>query len=136
MTAESFSGGAISLAITKIAGASRYFSKGFICYSPDSKTSELNVDDKIISSFGIVSQPVIKQMLSGLIGLGADVAIASTGNAGPSVQNDKVGICYVGAACKSKMIIKKLYLSGNRIEVMDKGATAAIECAIQLLENN
>lgn len=74
-------------------------------------------------------------MLKGLLDLGADIAIASSGNAGPSSQNDNVGICYIGAANKSKMIIKKLFLSGERSEVMDKGTVAALECTLELLEN-
>ena len=89
-TAESCTGGLVSAAITDIAGSSDVFDRGFVSYSYPAKVALLGVPQMLLTAHGAVSEHVALAMAEGaLVGSDAQVAIATTGVAGPGASEAK-----------------------------------------------
>ena len=85
-TAESLTGGGIGQAVTSVSGASAVFAGGVISYTNEVKNRVLGVPMETLDTCGAVSAPVAKAMAEGARRvIGADVAVAVTGLAGPGV---------------------------------------------------
>ena len=83
-TAESLTGGGIGAAVTSVSGASAVFAGGVISYTNEVKHNVLGVPEEVLDTCGAVSAPVAQAMAQGAKGvIGADVAVAVTGLAGP-----------------------------------------------------
>jgi nicotinamide-nucleotide amidase len=83
-TAESCTGGLVAGAITRIAGSSGWFDRGFVTYSNESKVELLGVDPETLTRDGAVSEATARAMAEGAIRASrAGVAVAVTGIAGP-----------------------------------------------------
>ena len=96
-TAESCTGGLIAAAITGVPGASAVFRYGWVTYCNEAKERELGVQPTIIEEHSVVSEPVVAAMAQGAMRkAGADVAIAVSGNAGPTAAE---GEPPVGTVC-------------------------------------
>ena len=98
--AESFTGGLIAKRITDIAGASDVLGYGLCTYSNDAKEKLLGVRPETIAEYGAVSEDTAREMAEGLRALsGADIAVATTGVAGPDPSEGKaVGTCYIAVS--------------------------------------
>ncbi len=99
--AESCTGGMLGAAVTSVAGASEYFVGGLVTYANEAKVRLLGVDRAVLARHGAVSDVVARRMAEGALrALGADVALAVTGIAGPSGGSaDKpVGTVWFGLA--------------------------------------
>ena len=60
------------------------FKEGIVCYSNESKINTVGVKESTLKQFGAVSREVAREMVMGVVQrLNADVAIATTGLAGP-----------------------------------------------------
>lgn len=82
--AESCTGGLIGHRLTNVAGSSKYFKGDFVTYSNDLKTDVLGVKEETLKKFGAVSEECVREMAAGArLRAGADVAIATSGIAGP-----------------------------------------------------
>lgn len=96
-TAESCTGGLIAAAITGVPGASAVFKYGWVTYCQEAKERELAVAPNLIEEHGVVSEPVVAAMAQGAMRKsGADIAIAVSGNAGPTAEP---GEAAVGTVC-------------------------------------
>ena len=96
-TAESCTGGKITSQITSLAGASKIFEAGFICYSNQQKQNMLGVKAKTLEQYGAVSEPVVLEMLNGaLINSSANIGVAVSGIAGPEGGSEEKP---VGTVC-------------------------------------
>lgn len=96
-TAESCTGGLIAAAITGVPGASAVFRYGWVTYCNEAKERELGVLPSLIEEHGVVSEEVVAAMARGAMRqAGADVAVAVSGNAGPSAAE---GEPPVGTVC-------------------------------------
>lgn len=96
-TAESCTGGLIAAALTGVPGASAVFRYGWVTYCNEAKERELSVPPSIIEEHTVVSEPVVAAMAQGAMRkAGADVAIAVSGNAGPTAAE---GEPPVGTVC-------------------------------------
>lgn len=96
-TAESCTGGLIAAALTEVPGASGAFSHGWVTYSSQAKERMLGVLPELISRHTVVSEPVVAAMAEGALRQsGADIAIAVSGNAGPTAA---AGEPPVGTVC-------------------------------------
>ncbi|WCM42133.1 CinA family nicotinamide mononucleotide deamidase-related protein [Flavobacterium sp. CBA20B-1] len=83
-TAESCTGGSIAQKLTSIEGASAYFKGSAVTYATESKVNVLGVQQQTIDTYSVVSQEVAKEMAVGAKKIfQTDLAIATTGNAGP-----------------------------------------------------
>ncbi|MDE7106934.1 MAG: CinA family protein [Clostridiales bacterium] len=115
--AESFTGGALGAAFTSVAGASDYLMEDVVTYSVASKNKRLGVPFEIIAAKGVVSGDTAYNMALGLMASGdCDIAIATTGNAGPSVQSGALGLCYValGITSQKSIAVIKYVFNGDR----------------------
>jgi nicotinamide-nucleotide amidase len=83
-TAESCTGGMAGGLITAVAGSSRYYVGGAVCYANQEKVRQLGVDPATIERHGAVSEQCAREMAAGMRARsGADIAVSVTGVAGP-----------------------------------------------------
>ncbi|UWX57407.1 competence/damage-inducible protein A [Chlorobaculum sp. MV4-Y] len=102
--AESCTGGLVGSRLTDVPGSSGCFLEGLVTYSNQAKVRLLGVDPATIEEHGAVSEPVASEMARGCLERsGADIAVATTGIAGPggSTPEKPVGTVCVGVASKS-----------------------------------
>lgn len=96
-TAESCTGGLIAAALTGVPGASAAFRYGWVTYCNEAKERELNVPAALIEEHTVVSEPVVAAMAENAMRqAGADLAVAVSGNAGPTAAE---GEPPVGTVC-------------------------------------
>ena len=89
-SAESCTGGMISVALTDVAGSSFIFEQGFVTYSNLAKTNMLFVSKLTLQQYGAVSEPVAAEMATGALSAArADIAISVSGIAGPGGSDSK-----------------------------------------------
>src|SRR5215218_10968183 len=82
--AESLTGGHVSARITTISGSSGYFLGGIVAYSNAAKASLLGVSQETLATRGAVSAECARERADGARrAFGADMAVATTGLAGP-----------------------------------------------------
>jgi len=92
-TAESCTGGALAALFTQHPGASSFFRGSVVSYATEVKQQLLGVRQQDIERHTVVSEPVALSMAKGVVRqTGADVAIATTGNFGPTQGESDVEI--------------------------------------------
>jgi nicotinamide-nucleotide amidase len=135
--AESCTGGMLGERITSISGSSDVFLGGIIAYHNDIKVKALGVRAADIERFGAVSEQVALQMASGVRErTGADVGISVTGIAGPGggTPDKPVGLVWIsvdGTDAKAR----RLHVFGDRAEIRQRAAQAALEMVRRALSN-
>lgn len=135
-TAESFTGGRVISEIIKNSGASAVVNEGVVSYSNKSKLARLGVKESDLKSQGAVSAVVAYQMAVGLLKEGCDIALSTTGIAGPqSDDTDKpVGLCYIAVGMKDGVHTYRYKLSGSREEITETAKNTALFLAIKKLK--
>ena len=136
-TAESCTGGMIGAVITSIAGSSAVYKGGIISYTNEVKEAILRVDADILKQDGAVSAAVAQQMAFGARKqLSADVAISTTGLAGPGADEygNPVGTVHIGYSDNRKTFSQEFLFAGNRNAVREQACRKALE--IVLRENS
>ena len=126
-TAESCTGGNIARLFTSIAGSSDFFKGSVVAYSNDIKSKVLQVSSDNIEKHGAVSQVVVEQMAQGVRKLlNSDVAIATSGIAGPSggTLEKPVGIVWI-AVCYAGVVLSREFRFGALREQNIQRATQA-----------
>ena len=84
-TAESCTGGLIAALLTGVPGASQVFRYGWVTYCNEAKERQLNVPHEVLERHSAVSEPVVQAMAENALQLaGSDLAVAVSGNAGPT----------------------------------------------------
>ena len=114
--AESCTGGLMAKRLTDIPGASRSFKGGVVSYTNEVKAGVLGVPQHLLDQFGAVSAEVALAMAQGARAvLGCDVALSSTGVAGPDRDewDNEVGTMFVAIATPEGSHVRPLKL-GNR----------------------
>ena len=115
--AESCTGGNIASQLTAQAGASAYFKGGVVAYSNEVKKNVLGVQHKTLEVYGAVSEETACEMVQGVRQrLGADVAIATTGIAGPDggTREKPVGTVWIAVADGDGCFAQLLQHGGSR----------------------
>jgi len=112
-TTESCTGGLLSSRLTDVSGSSIYVKANFVTYSYDAKKVILGVSQETLDNFGAVSEQCAYEMVKGLSEkTNADIAVATTGIAGPNSDGGKpVGLMYAGVAYKGNIQVKKFQYS-------------------------
>ena len=136
-TAESFTGGRVVSSVIANSGASSIVHEGIVCYSNESKSARLGIPLSEIAKDGAVSSMTAYKMASGLLREGrCDVAISTTGVAGPNPDGDKpVGLAYIGIGMMDGIHTYKLTLNGNREEITERAKNTALFLAIKKIKN-
>ena len=123
VTAESCTGGLLSSLFTQEAGSSKWFDRGFVTYSNNSKIDSLGVREETLGNFGAVSEEVANEMSTGALkNSEATLGISITGIAGPGGGSlaKPVGTVYFSIANQKKVILEhKSDFKGSR-EVIRK----------------
>ena len=137
VTAESCTGGGVSQAITEVAGSTGWFECGFVTYSNASKTELLDVPAAMIAQFGSVSEEVAGKMAEGaLANSNADVAVATTGIAGPTgaVPGKPVGTVCFGWSRGDTTYTERLVFPGDRHAVREQTVAHALRGLLRFIE--
>jgi nicotinamide-nucleotide amidase len=130
--AESLTGGRLAAAFTSVPGASRVFVGGVVSYATAVKVAVLGVEQSLVDTEGVISAACAEAMATGVRRvLGADVALATTGVAGPDEQEGHpAGTAFVGLATAEGALSRGLALAGDRSSIQD----AVVAAAVGLLE--
>ena len=126
-TAESCTGGLVAARLTSVPGASDVLRGGIVAYENGVKLAQLGVSEEILAAHGAVSAETATAMAEGARkSLGADVAVAVTGIAGPGggTPEKPVGLVHLHAAGPGRGLARELHLPGDR-EAIRRRATAA-----------
>jgi len=129
-TAESCTGGRIANAITEIPGASKIFKGSTITYATASKVAILDIDAALIEKHSVVSAQVAQAMAAQVrIKFNADIAISTTGNAGPEKgdSNAAVGTVFIGVATENGTFAHEFMMGSHRERVIEKTVNKAFE---------
>jgi nicotinamide-nucleotide amidase len=135
-TAESCTGGMVAVRLTDIPGSSASFVGGVVAYSDDVKRSELGVPEELLAASGAVSAEAAAAMAEGARQrLGADVAVAVTGVAGPGggTPEKPVGRVYLHAAGPDGSLTRMLDLPGERQQIRVRATVTALHLLRALL---
>jgi competence/damage-inducible protein CinA-like protein len=135
-TAESCTGGMVAARLTDVPGSSVSFVGGVVSYADEVKRSELEVPAELLAAHGAVSAEVAAAMAEGVRRrLGADVAVAVTGVAGPDggTPEKPVGRVYLHAAGPDGSLARMLDLPGERAQVRVRATVTALHMLRALL---
>ena len=136
--AESCTGGLIGDMLTDEPGISEFFLDDVVAYSNEAKIHRLGVPREQIVEHGAVSRPVAESMAHGACETGgADVAVSTTGIAGPTggTPQKPVGLVYVGVCTPAGSTVRELHIDRPRRTVKIRAAKHALnELRLTLLD--
>jgi len=115
--AESCTGGLIGHRLTNVPGSSAFFLVDFVTYSNQMKSELLGVTEQTLSEFGAVSEQCVLEMAAGArMRSGADVAIATSGVAGPEggTPQHPVGTVCIALAAEGVNAARRHQMRGTR----------------------
>ena len=141
-TAESCTGGMVASHVIDVPGASTVYHEGIVSYSNRSKMERLSVDARTLASHGAVSAEVAKEMAYGLLNQHIDVAVSTTGIAGPTGETmgntvKPVGLVYVGIAFRTyDPVAFEFHFKGDRNVVRAGATNAALFNTYKYLRDN
>ena len=133
-TAESCTGGMIGTALTSVPGASAVYKGGIISYCNEVKAELLQVSAEMLDKYGAVSAPVAAAMAEGAAkALNADIAVSTTGLAGPSGDDfgNPVGRVYIGYHDKNGTITREFTFFGDRDTVRRQAAEETLKLILE-----
>ena len=128
--AESCTGGLIAKRVTDIPGASKVFLGGVTAYATAAKTALLGVPESVIREKTVVSREVTIWMARGAREkFGADIAVATTGVAGPGPDENGVeaGTVFVALAAPDGEYCRELHLFPDRDRARISAASHALD---------
>ncbi len=131
--AESCTGGLVSHYITVLPGASAFFEAGVVTYSVEAKEGILGIPHEVISAHGVVSEETARSMAEAVRRLtGTACSVSTTGNLGPQVLEDKAaGLVYMAACAGERTISREARFQGDRWEVKEGAALAALRLVLE-----
>jgi nicotinamide-nucleotide amidase len=135
-TAESCTGGLVAARLTDVPGASASFVGGVVAYADGVKRAELDVPEAFLAEHGAVSAEVAAAMAEGALHrLGADVAVAVTGVAGPSggTPEKPVGRVHLHASGPDGSLARMLDFPGERGKIRVRATVTALHLLRALL---
>jgi nicotinamide-nucleotide amidase len=138
-TAESCTGGMVAQRLTSVPGSSHVFMGGVVAYADEVKLSELGVPAEVLGRHGAVSAETAAAMAAGARErLGADVAVAVTGIAGPGGGSDEkpVGLVFVHAAGPDGERSADFVFPGDRDSIRRRATVTALHLVRRLLQQS
>lgn len=131
-SAESCTGGLLSGSLTAIAGSSDVVMGGVVSYACAVKVALLGVSQATLDSVGAVSEECARQMAEGARrALGVDVALSTTGIAGPggAVPAKPVGTVWYAVAGPWGTEARLGHFEGDRARVRAQACLAVMDLA-------
>jgi len=128
--AESCTGGLLGARLTSVAGSSDVVLGGVIAYDNAVKQDLLGVAARTIDAHGAVSEPVAREMASGVRArTHATIGIAITGVAGPGggTPEKPVGTVWVAIDYGDRVDARLLRLIGDRTEIRHRSTQSALD---------
>ena len=138
-TAESCTGGYIAHLITSLAGSSAWYAGSVVSYANEVKTQVLGVPASVLETQGAVSQPVVEQMVRGVLErTNTDVAIAVSGIMGPDggSKEKPVGTVWIAVGDRDRIDAKKFHFRFDRMRNIELTATYALNYLREFLLRN
>ena len=131
-TAESCTGGMFASRIIDVPGVSEVFKAGFVTYANEAKQNLIGVKEETLAKYGAVSEQTAKEMVMGAMKAAkADMAVATTGIAGPGggTKEKPVGLVYIACGSADDIVVERCYFDGSRKEIRQ----ASVEHALGML---
>jgi nicotinamide-nucleotide amidase len=124
---ESATGGQLASLVTDAPGASDYFKAGFVAYSATAKEA-LGVRPEVIATHGTIARETSQALAAAArLAAGVDVAVATTGNAGPDPAEGKpVGQLHIVVDIQGRQICQDTRYATTRVEYKRRGAQEAL----------
>jgi nicotinamide-nucleotide amidase len=137
--AESCTGGLNASRMTDIPGASASFWGSITSYSNEVKQKALGVKSKTLKDYGAVSEQTALEMAKGCLkNLNVDIAISTTGIAGPDggSKDKPVGTIGVGFATKKDYSGAEMFhLHGDRLTLKKRFSQSALFKLLEVIES-
>jgi nicotinamide-nucleotide amidase len=136
--AESLTGGELCARLIDFPGISAAFLEGCVAYSNEAKVRNLGVKTETLKNHGAVSKETAIEMARGIWALsGADIAVSTTGIAGPSgaTETKPVGLVYIGYCDENGSEAIELRLTGDRDRVRNMAVLNALNLIRRKLSN-
>lgn len=135
--AESLTGGEICSQIASIAGISKYFYEGIVCYNTESKKYRLGVSLNTLKKYGAISKQTAYEMVKGLTVAPVDIGLATTGNAGPTGDEGKpVGLVYIGVGAGDFILTFERRFEGDRNHIRKCASNVALFYLLRYLKGD
>lgn len=136
--AESLTGGEVASQFVSVPGISTIFQEGIVTYSNESKVERLKVRPETLSLYGAVSKEVAREMVLGLIKEGIEVAVATTGVAGPSrdKKENPIGLTYIATYYKGQIQVTDYQFYGDREMIRQRASLSAMNQIRLMLKAN
>ncbi len=134
--AESLTGGGVGERLTRVPGASMYFRGSAVAYSAEAKHALLGVSRATIEGPGVVSPECAREMAAGARRLfGSDVAISTTGAAGPEPHaGADPGTVWLALDAEDVRHVRGYVSPGERDRVRRWAELGALDLARRYLE--
>ncbi len=136
-TAESCTGGMVAASITELAGSSEWFERGYVTYSNQSKSEDIDVSQNLIEQHGAVSDQVARAMALGAKqNSGSDLSLSITGIAGPTGGSPEkpIGtVCFAWALANDQIVSETKHFEGNRQQVREQACDFSLRKLLDLL---
>jgi nicotinamide-nucleotide amidase len=133
-TAESCTGGMVAAELTAVPGSSDVFAGAAVTYSNRLKHELVDVPDELLQEHGAVSPEVAAAMARGARSrLGADVAVAVTGIAGPGggTEEKPVGLVYLHVSGPERETPMRMQWGGRRSDIRLRATVAALHALLE-----
>jgi nicotinamide-nucleotide amidase len=136
-TAESCTGGMVAASITELAGSSDWFERGYVTYSNQSKSEDIDVSQNLIEQHGAVSDQVARAMALGAKqNSGSDLSLSITGIAGPTGGSPEkpIGtVCFAWALANDQIVSETKHFEGNRQQIRQQACDFSLRKLLDLL---
>jgi len=135
-TAESCTGGRIASILSAVPGASAYFKGSVVSYATSAKHDVLKIDNAFIEKYSVVSAEITSEMARRVRGMfNSDIAIATTGNAGPTKgdSNAEIGTVFIAIADANGIVVEKFNFGSHRERVTQKAVNKSLEMIFNLI---
>lgn len=135
--AESCTGGLITHRLTNIPGSSVFLIVGVIAYAYEAKVIALGVSWETLNKYGAVSEETAFAMAHGVRErFSTSLGLSVTGIAGPggATPGKPVGLTYIALVDNNDKVIERRVWQGDRIQVKEQSAQAALELLRRYME--
>ncbi len=128
--AESCTGGMIASSLVEFPGISQVLLEGCVTYTNEAKMRRLGVKAETLEIYSAVSGETAKEMAEGMARTsGADIALATTGIAGPDggTEEKPVGLVYIALTYKGETQVQEFRFMGKRNKIRQRATYQALD---------